>query len=80
MGNRRKPRYVPGWFTEQQHAKLSAIAALKDSSMNGVLCELVDAVEMEIVMPSVLNAEQVSLSDNAKNDAGLVLADTSAVL
>jgi len=63
MGNRRKPKYVPGWFTEQQHAKLSAIAALKDSSMNGVLCELVDAVEMEIVMPN-------DLFDNAKNGAG----------
>jgi hypothetical protein len=63
MANRRKPKYVPGWFTEQQHAKLAAMATLKGSSVNGVLCELVDAVGVEIVMPS-------ALSDSAKNDAG----------
>jgi len=74
MQKRRKPKYVPGWFTEQQHAKLTAIAALKDSSMNGVLCDLVDAVGVELVMPN-------DLFNNAKNGAGTVLADAaSAVL
>jgi hypothetical protein len=75
MANRRKPKYVPGWFTEQQHAKLAAMATLKATSVNGVLCDLVDAVGVEIVMPSAIDAH-----NKAKNDAGLVLADTSAVL
>ena len=59
MANRRKPRYVSGWVSEQQYAKLASLASLKGSSVNGVICELVDAVGIEIVMPQ-----------NAKNDAG----------
>jgi hypothetical protein len=70
MANRRKPKYVPGWFTEQQHAKLAAMATLKGSSVNGVLCELVDAVGVEIVMPSATNVRPSTSSSETKNDAG----------
>ncbi len=73
MANRRKPKYVPGWFTEQQHAKLSAMATLKDSSMNGVLCDLVDAVGVELVMPG-------ALFNNAKNGVGDRQVIANAVL
>jgi len=64
----RKTRYVSARFTANQHGKLLSLATLKGSSVNGVLCDLVDSIRIEFVM-----------SQNAKNDVG-VRQDTANVV
>ncbi len=69
MANRGRPKYVSGWVSQQQYDKVSALATLKDTSRNGILCELIDSVSVEIVMPQ-----------HAKNDVGDLAVTANAVL
>ena len=76
MANRRKPKYLSAWLSEPQYAKLSAMATLRATTLNGMVCDLVDAVGVEIVMPGALNAH----STKNANDAGVRQDFASAVL
>jgi hypothetical protein len=57
---RTKTKYVPAWVTPQQYEKLAALKVLRGTSINGVVCELIDTAGVQIVMPQ-----------NAKNDGGV---------
>ncbi len=48
---RTKTKYVSGWVTPQQYEKLAALKVLRGTSINGVVCELIDTVGVQIVMP-----------------------------
>lgn len=48
---RAKTKYVPAWVTPEQYAKLAALKVLRGTSVNAVVCELIDTASVEIVMP-----------------------------
>jgi hypothetical protein len=51
MSYQRKTKYVSGWVSPEQYAKMSTLAALKGSSSSAVLRELIDSANVETVMP-----------------------------
>jgi hypothetical protein len=65
-GVRRRPINISAWVTEQQFCKLGILAAAKNTSVNGILCELVDSVSVQLNLPEAM--QQINAGGNVTHD------------